>query len=388
MKKVFVLMSVVLFIMTTIVNAEEAKPADQPRLVQPQKEADPVLKEGNGQPADPEAAKRRELMEKARAIQQKLMDGQQVTDEERKLLEQAREMRGQQFRREVERRVQDFQRGGENRIQPVEGGRPGFGGGMMQQGTQKALRYDDRLNVIDNAYFEMAELQITKQQPQPAIDTLEQLLKVTNNAFTISLTHFNIGQICRTKLNNTARAAEEYQKVTGECSLDAIDALVQMFEELDKVNDAVAALNKIAAESKDDFQKCVSLKKLSELLAKNDRHDEAVEALRKLTQAIPYEKAEAITKALNEEKERRAVAQEKAMRQRFQFFGGFGQGGRPGFQPGEMDPRRGQEQGQWRGRRPGGDAELRPQDRPRENNEKLPRGAQPQEMPIQPPQAQ
>jgi len=227
------------------------------------------------------------------------------------------------------------------------------------------LKHDDRLNVIDDAYYRIAEIHIYKKEYPKAVEALQQLLKTSPDKLAISLTHLNLAELYRKELDDKKQAIAEYQKVTGEYAIDAQKRLAGLFEELDQVDEAVNQFEAIIRATQDKMQKVSALRELAELLFRSEREDEAVAVLQRLTKAVTYDEARELSKALavvrahREEVERGRLERERQARMRAW-----------------RDRFRG------RRRRPAGDRRMRPERvRPVEPKKDAP---QPEERPIEP----
>ncbi|MFO7898347.1 MAG: tetratricopeptide repeat protein [Planctomycetota bacterium] len=240
-----------------------------------------------------EAAERRALFRKMRPLLQKVRRGEKLTEEERDLLNHARR-RWQKFRREREERAE----------------RPRRLPGAEQQ-AKSTLRRDERLNVRDRAYYQIAELHIRREQYTEAATALHQLVKNSKDPVAVSLTHLNLGDLYRERLGNTERAVEEYRKVTGEFVPLALRRLVQLFEEVGKIDAAVAELETLVKTTDDKLQKVLALQQLADLLERNGREDEAVATLQQLIRSITHDEAEKISKLLDEARARHLKREEE-----------------------------------------------------------------------------
>lgn len=181
---------------------------------------------------------------------------------------------------------------------------------FAQEADAPALARDARLNVVDSAIYQIAEIHLSNRKYADAVAALEQLAKTTNDSFTLSLTYLNIGDIQRIFFAQQSKAAEAYLKVTGELADLACERIARMYEELDQVDEAAKVLKKTAAETKDSLQKYGALNSLAQLCLRNGRNGEALDAL-KLIAAIPRDEAANITKKLQAERQRRAENKEQ-----------------------------------------------------------------------------
>ena len=304
-----------------------------------------------------ERAERKKVFGKLAGIIRKMRAGEELTKEEQKIWAK------------VKKRRADAGRWGAdpNRIMVQAGPGGVFLNPMGKPGApqNRTLRYDPRLNVVDAAHYQIAEIHIAKKQYEKAVVALEQLIKAPPSDLVVSLTHLNLAELYRKQIANPKRAIEEYKKVTGEFALDAQMRLAQMFEELDQIDEAVEQFEGIVKNSTDPVQKVLALRALAGLLERNGREDEAVAVLQRLIKSVSYDQATQISATLRKAQERREQRQKEAYERR------------------QMQIKQ-QWQQRWRQRKPKVNLELRPEHfRPREPRKKT-KNARPEERPIEP----
>lgn len=301
-----------------------------------------------------ERGDRRKMFLKTWRAWNKKKAGKELTAEEKVLLERAQKMRDARARQDEElRRRQQRQPGG-----------PPFApaGAPTRQGR---LRDDERLNVIDSAYYKIAEIHLAKKEYGPAVTALERLIEKTPDELAKSLTHLNLAELYRKELANTKKAVQEYKIVTGEYALDALRRLAQLFEELDQIDEAAREFESIIRNAKDNMQKVLALRELAGLLARSGRGDEAIAALQRLTTSVSYDEARRISKALLEVRDlREKRAQQGQERARLQMMNIMMQRQRVGRAPREREMR---------------PARVRPRE-PRKKRQDI----EPRERPIEP----
>jgi tetratricopeptide (TPR) repeat protein len=317
--------------------------------------------------AGPDAAERdakREEMKKqwrdVLRVYRKQRKGEELTDEEEALLDRAKLMKERMERARKEREVQLRERRERDRMRAATAERGKGVGGVLQR--------DDRMSILDNAYYDIAGIHLARKRHAEAIAALEQLIKKSSDETIAALTHLNLAEIYRRRLSNTEKAVDEYKKVTGPLAREAQNRLARMFEELDRLDDAILQFEAIAENAKDKTQKVLALRQLAELLVRNGREDEALAALKKLTETVNHEEAAKITTVLREEEARRLEQEREQMeRARIEMMKRWQRGARG---PRNRGPR-------------GQDAELRPRGlRPDGVRDK--RFARPVERPIEP----
>ena len=328
--------------------AEERKDGD----------GEPAVRENRGDGEDRDRGDRRRRFGTLMRAFRKQRAGEKLTKEEQEAVDRMQRLRGRDGNRDGGRAGAPGRGPAVDLVAPP-GQKPGIG-------ALQRLKHDERLNVIDDAYYRIAEIHIHTKEYGKAVEALQQLLKTSPDKLAISLTHLNLAEIYRKELDNKKQAIAEYRKVTGEYAIDAQKRLASLFEELDQIDEAVDQFEAIIKATPDKMQKVLALRELAELLFRNEREDEAVGVLQRLTKAVTYDEAKEVSKALvviraqREEAEesrrgREREARTRAWRDRF--------GGR-------------------RRRRPAADRGVRPeQGRPVERKIDDP---QPEERPIEP----
>lgn len=228
---------------------------------------------------------------------QKRRDGKELTKEEKEALQ----------------RVDRFRRGAADQGGAAGGADNPFAvaRGKTAIGDLRRFRHDERLNVIDDAYYRIAEVHVQQKTYDQAAEAFQQLIKKSPDKLAVSLTHFNLAELYRKELSNKKEAIAEYKKVTGDYTIEAQRRLASLFEELAQIDEAVATFEAIVKTTADKMQKVLALRELAELLFRNERQDEAVATLQGLTRAVTYDEATGIAKELLAVRER----QEKATQQ-------------------------------------------------------------------------
>jgi len=284
--------------------------------------------------------------------------GEKLTKEEQEAVDRMQRLRGRDGNRDAGRADAPGRGPAVGLVAP-----PGQKAGI---GALQRLKHDERLNVIDDAYYRIAEIHIHKKEYAKAVEALQQLLKTSPDKLAISLTHLNLAEIYRKELDNKQQAIAEYRNVTGEYAIDAQKRLASLFEELDQIDEAVDQFEAIIKATPDKMQKVLALRELAELLFRNNREDEAVGVLQRLTKAVTYDEAKEVSKALvaivaqrqEAEKDRREREREARMRAGRDRFAGRRR--RPAAGDGGMRPE-----------------QVRPAERKKDE-------AQPEERPIEP----
>jgi tetratricopeptide (TPR) repeat protein len=260
-------------------DAEEARP--------------PEVREAEGNRAE-ENRRRADLRRQwalLREANRKQQAGEALNDEERAALERARQFQ-RNMRERVERQRREEAERREQRVRELTTGREG-------------LVLDDRLNLLDAAYYRIAEIHLSRNQIEQAVTALEQLIRKSPDKNAVALTHLNLAELYRRRLNNKERAVAEYKRVTGVYAADALKRLATLFEEAKQIDEAVEQLDTLARDSKDGLQKLAARQELADLLMRNDRPDEAIATLQQLIGSVTYEEAVKATEMLSDEFEYR-----------------------------------------------------------------------------------
>ncbi len=241
-----------------------------------------IAAEADGEEEVDPRAQRIERMRELRDLIRRARAGEELTAEQQGQVDAWRE-RMQRAREEAE----------EQRRQVVR---------QRELRAADALQQDAivRLNVRDQAYYRIAELQVSEEKYQEAVTTLQRLIADSEDETAVSLAHLQLGDLYRRHLANTDRAIEEYKKVTGEFIPTALARLVALYQELDRVDDAVAELEALAEATDDPLQRALALRHAAELLVQSDRNDEAIAIYQKLIHSLTHEQAESIREKLAE----------------------------------------------------------------------------------------
>jgi len=152
-------------------------------------------------------------------------------------------------------------------------------------------------DVLEDARFSLAQLQVKAGRGEEAIQTLTKLMKETKSAEVKSAALYDIGKVYHVSLNDTKSAAQAFEKVTGRFQPMARRALLRMYEQVGQPGKAIAFLQAAVAESKEKGEKLALLRQLAEFCERAGRTEAAIGAYRQITQEFTDKDIEAMKTA-------------------------------------------------------------------------------------------
>lgn len=151
------------------------------------------------------------------------------------------------------------------------------------------FRPPERLNLLDEAQFAMAEIHVEREAYDRAVTALEGITEKSPDKFAVSAAYLNIGEIYRRHIRDAQKAVEAFRKVTGELSKEALRCIVQTYEEAGDAAGMAKALDEMLAQTEDKRQKVNILRRIAESQRRAGDHDGALSTLRRLTGTITYD---------------------------------------------------------------------------------------------------
>ncbi len=267
-----------------------------------------------GEGGDAEAAERAErakIVERAMRALQLKKAGKELTEEDEKAIRKFERLQEDMKRVAAERRAaaeRERERMLDNARPPAPGARPLRPG---EDDPGRRLKHDRRLNVIDAAYYEIAEIRLARKQYEEAVAALRQLVASSPDPRAVALTRLNLAELYRGELGNNEQAIQEYKQVTGEFAAEAQRRLAELFGELDQIDEAVEHFEGVAKNATDKTQQVLALRQLADLLVRSGRTEDGVAVLQRLIKAVSYDEAADIAKTLAESEERRDAAERR-----------------------------------------------------------------------------
>jgi len=208
--------------------------------------------------------------------------------------EEGGEKKPEQKRREAGARVEVEHDGGERRVRIEvrgDGERRIVPFGMGRHRSRRTVIRPSRVNVVDGAYFEIAELLVNKQEYDEAIEELKRITAASPDPEAAGAAHLSMGHILRQKMGDTEGAIAEYRQVTGRYAETARREIVRAYEEVGEIGKAVAVLDEMLAKAEAPGDKAKILSDIAEVYKKSNDLDRAIETLRKIPTVITYEEA-------------------------------------------------------------------------------------------------
>jgi tetratricopeptide (TPR) repeat protein len=155
-----------------------------------------------------------------------------------------------------------------------------------RKGFSTQLIRPDRLDFGQDARYRIAEIQLSHGKAREAVATLREVVAAQFKPDeTIWVTRFNIAEILRVALNDADPAAAEFQQVEGNLQPLAQREMLDMLEKDPKRFDqAVATIQKAAAETKEKGARWALLTRLGNLYRRAQQDDKALAAFQQVAQ--------------------------------------------------------------------------------------------------------
>ena len=154
-----------------------------------------------------------------------------------------------------------------------------------------------KCNVLDDARFSIAQLQVKAGRGGKAVETLKELVTLTKDADVKSVAQYDIGKVYRVCLRDPAKAEAAFKKVTGRFAVLARRDLVRMYAEARQPGKAILFLQGAAARSKEKGEKLALLRQLAELCQRTGRTEDAIGAFRRITEEFTQKDIETMNAA-------------------------------------------------------------------------------------------
>ncbi|NOZ19452.1 MAG: tetratricopeptide repeat protein [Planctomycetes bacterium] len=197
------------------------------------------------------------------------------------------------------RRIKEGERERDRPFHPEEGRRPqqrGWDRGRFRQPPREQNPFADlgELNVVDKAFYTVAELLYDKGEYENAIKELSKVVDESPDERAKAGAHLVAGHICRFKLQDTGRAIEEYKQVTGDLADRAMKSMIQCYEAMNQPDEAAKILEDRLTQTTQPQEKAFILNEMANIYRRAQNIDKAIEALRRIPQMITYQEAEAL----------------------------------------------------------------------------------------------
>ena len=147
------------------------------------------------------------------------------------------------------------------------------------------------MNVIDAAYYQIAEIHMEEEQHEEAAEQLAIIVAKSPVEEAVSAAHLNLAHLYRKHLQAPDKAIQEYRLVKGELRGRAIHELVNTYEEQDQWEEAAKSLEELLTETEDKHAKVGLLQMLAELCRRHGESEKAIAALRRIPETLTYEEA-------------------------------------------------------------------------------------------------
>ena len=151
-------------------------------------------------------------------------------------------------------------------------------------------------NAVDQARFQIAGLLVEQKKYEDAIGELLKTAEESPDPICGGAAHISAGNVFRQGLKETDKAIEQYREVKGKLADLATRYMVETYQEANKPEEAVKLLEDILAKTQEPGQKVRLWNMMAEVYRRSGQPDRAIEALRKITESIGYDDAEAMRK--------------------------------------------------------------------------------------------
>ena len=196
-------------------------------------------------------------------IHLKMKTGERLTDEERRIAE------------------------GMARRAAVEKGRDVKRGGKSPVGLVRPVG----MNVVDEAQYSIAEIEIGRERYKEAIAELQRVVEKSPDENAVSAAGLSIGNVHREYLKDADASVEQYRQVKGDFADEARRAIVDTYRDAGDLEKAAAELEKLIAEVTDKREKVSLLREAANLYSESGNQDKAIAALRQIADTVSYEEA-------------------------------------------------------------------------------------------------
>ncbi|MEW6355695.1 MAG: tetratricopeptide repeat protein [Planctomycetota bacterium] len=150
------------------------------------------------------------------------------------------------------------------------------------------------LNVVDKAFYTVAQLLYEKGEYENAIKELSKVVDESPDERAKAGAHLVAGHIYRFKLQQTDQALAEYKQVTGDLADRAMKSMIQCYETMGQPDQAAKVLEDRLMQATQTQEKAFILNEVANIYRRAGNIDKAIETLRRIPQMITYDEAEAI----------------------------------------------------------------------------------------------
>jgi hypothetical protein len=157
------------------------------------------------------------------------------------------------------------------------------------------------MNALESARYSAAELHLQQDAPQKAIAVLAKLLDDKVHPELAHLTRFNLAEIYRRRLQDVARAAEQYRQVGGAHRHRARHYMLQMLVDAGRPEDAAKAAVDWVTEATEKGEKLGFLHRLAALYKRAEMPDKALAVYERIAKDFTPDDIKAMQKARAQE---------------------------------------------------------------------------------------
>ena len=179
--------------------------------------------------------------------------------------------------------------------------RPGPGDQSFGLRTEGPIFSPFEANAVDQARFQIASLLVDQKKYEDAIGELLRTAEESPDQTASAAAHLSIGNIFRQCIKDTDKAVEQYREVKGRLAELATKLIVDTYQEAGKPEEAIKTLDQLLAATQEPGQKVRLLNMTADVYRRSGQPDKAVEILRKITESLTYDDAEAMRRGWMDE---------------------------------------------------------------------------------------
>ena len=188
----------------------------------------------------------------------------------------------------------------QQRMDPLAAGRAAVGADAVVQVRRWLTRYGDSrlissddLNPVDQAHIEMAEIHLVRKEYQACMDRLQRIVDEAEREEkdAVWLARLNRANVSRQHIGNMLEAVREYKLVRGRWAAFAVPLLLDCYDELGRLDEAVDLLAK-EYDPDDPGLKLGLLRVVAEMHRRHGDVDMAYQCYERITKEFSREQIE------------------------------------------------------------------------------------------------
>jgi tetratricopeptide (TPR) repeat protein len=166
-------------------------------------------------------------------------------------------------------------------------------------------------NAVDQARFQIAALLVEQKKYEDAIGELLKMTEESPDETAQAAAHLSAGNIFRQCIKDYDKAIEQYREVKGRLTDAATKLIVETYQEAGEPEAAIKELENILSKAQEPGQKVRLLTLIADVYRRSGNTDKAIETLRKVTEALTYDDAEAMRRGWTDDEAQLGKMQDK-----------------------------------------------------------------------------